>query len=80
MRKLRLSLQNLRKTFDIVKFQRAYKLERSLFQTTKERSARYYREINSDPNLILVGRVKIPEAILIIIFSVFETFGRTPMR
>ena len=42
MRKLRLSLQNLRKTFNIVKFQRAYVLERSLFQTTKGRSARHY--------------------------------------
>ena len=74
MRKRRLSFPNLRETFNVVKFRTAYILERSLFQTTKERSARYYREINSDPNLILVGGVKIPEAILIIIFSVFETF------
>ena len=42
MRKLRLSLRNLRKTFNIVKFRRAYILERSLFQTTKGRSAHYY--------------------------------------
>ena len=34
----------------------------------------YYRESNSDPNQILMGRVKIPEATLITIFSVFETF------
>ena len=70
IRKLRLSLPNLREIFDDVKFRRAYILERSLFQTTKERSARYYRETNSDPNQILI----IPEAILIIIFSVFKTF------
>ena len=42
MRKLRLSLPNLRKIFNIVKFRRAYILERSLFQTTKGRSAHYY--------------------------------------
>ena len=42
MRKVRLSLQSLRKTFNIVKLQRAYILERSLFQTTKGRSARHY--------------------------------------
>ena len=35
MKKLRLSLPNLRKIFNIVKFRRAYILERSLFQTTK---------------------------------------------
>ena len=66
MRKRQLSFPNLRETFNVVKLRTAYILERSLFQTTKERSARYYRETNSDPNLILVGRVKIPEAILII--------------
>ena len=79
MRKLRLSLPNLREIFNVVKFRRAYILERSLFQTTKARSARYYRETNSDPNQILMGRVKIPEVILIIIFSVFKTFWRTPI-
>ena len=42
MRKLPLSLPNLRKLFNIVKFRRAYILERSLFQTTKGRSAHYY--------------------------------------
>ena len=42
MRKLRLSLPNLRKIFNIVKFGRAYILERSLFQTAKGRSAHYY--------------------------------------
>ena len=42
MKKLRLSLPNLRKIFNIVKFRRAYILERSLFQTTKGRSAHYY--------------------------------------
>ena len=42
MRKLRLSLPNLRKIFNIVKFRRAYILERSLFQTTKGRCAHYY--------------------------------------
>ena len=40
--KLSLSLPNLRKIFNIVKFRRAYILERSLFQTTKGRSAHYY--------------------------------------
>ena len=42
MRELRLSLPNLRKIFNIVKFRRAYILERSLFQTTKRRCAHYY--------------------------------------
>ena len=42
MKKLRLSLPNLRKIFNIVKFRRAYILERSLFQTTKVGSAHYY--------------------------------------
>ena len=42
MRKLRLSLPNLKKIYNIVKFRRAYILERSLFQTTKGRSAHYY--------------------------------------
>ena len=42
MRKLRLSLPNLRKIFNIVKFRSAYILERTLFQTTKGRSAHYY--------------------------------------
>ena len=42
MKKLRLSLPNLRNIFNTVKFRRAYILERSLFQTTKRRSARYY--------------------------------------
>ena len=42
MRKLRQSLPNLRKIFNIVKFRRAYILERSLFQTTKGRCAHYY--------------------------------------
>ena len=65
MRKMRLSLPNLGEIFNIVKFRRANILERSLFQTTEGRSARYYRETNSDPNQILKGRVKIPEAILI---------------
>ena len=74
MKKLWLSLPNLREIFNVVMFRRAYILERSLFQTTKARSARYYRETNSDPNQILMARVKIPEAILIIIFSVFKTF------
>ena len=74
MKKLRLSLPNLREIFNVVKFRRAYILERSLFQKTKQRPARYYRESNSDPSHILMGRVKIPQAILIIIFSVFETF------
>ena len=46
--------------FPVVKFRRAYILERSLFLTTKARSARYYRETNSDPNQILMARVKIP--------------------
>ena len=41
-KKLQLSLPNLRKIFNIVKFRRAYILERSLFQTTKGRSAHYY--------------------------------------
>ena len=44
MRKLPLSLPNLRKIFNIVKFRRAYILERSLFQTTKGRFAHYYKE------------------------------------
>ena len=44
MRKLPLSLPNLRKIFHIVKFRRAYILERSLFQTTKGRSAHYCSE------------------------------------
>ena len=76
MKKLRLSLPNLREILNVVKFRRAYILERSLFQTTKERSARYFllRESNSDPNQILMGRVKIPEATLITIFIIFETF------
>ena len=47
---LQLSLPNLRKIFNIVKFRRAYILERSLFQTTKGRSVHYYYEKNSDPN------------------------------
>ena len=42
MRKLLLSLPNLRKIFNTVKFRRAYILERSLFQTTNGRSAHYY--------------------------------------
>ena len=42
MKKLPLSLPNLRIIFNIVKFRRAYILERSLFQTTKGRSAHYY--------------------------------------
>ena len=36
MKKMRLSLPNLSKVFNIVKFRRAYILERSFFQTTKE--------------------------------------------
>ena len=38
MRKLPLILPNLRKIFNIVKFLRAYILERSLFQTTKRKT------------------------------------------
>ena len=41
MKKLRLSLPNLSNIFNIVKFRRAYILKRSLFQTTKGRSAHY---------------------------------------
>ena len=50
MRKLRLSLLNLKKIFNIVKFRRAYTLEeRSLFQTTKE-DLLIITKKNSDPN------------------------------
>ena len=42
MRKLRQSLPNLRKIFNIVKFPRAYVFERSLSETTKGRCAHYY--------------------------------------
>ena len=41
-KKLQLSLPNLRKIFNIVKFRWAYILEWTLFQTTKGRSGDYY--------------------------------------
>ena len=43
-----LSLPNLRKIFNIVKFRRAYILERSFFQTTKMKIC--FTKKNSDPN------------------------------
>ena len=47
---------NLKKIFNVVKFRRAYVLERSLFQTTKE-GLLIITEKNSDPNQILMRRV-----------------------
>ena len=49
MRKLLLSLPNLRKIFNTVKFRRAYILERSLFQKQKE-DLLIITKKNSDPN------------------------------
>ena len=49
MKKLRLSLPNLRKIFNIVKFRRAYILERSLVKQPKEHLLVITKK-NSDPN------------------------------
>ena len=76
MKKLRLSLPNLREILNVVKFWRLTYLKDHYFKQQKKDLLviSYYSESNRDPNQILMGRVKIPEATLITIFIIFETF------
>ena len=50
MRKLRLSLPNLRILFNIVKFRRAYTLERHHYFKQKKKDLLIITKKNSDPN------------------------------